>query len=364
MDIRKFAAAASFATGAALALAPFASADPGAGAAAATDPVTSLFSGEAASLNSQFELDAALVGDSGDITKATAANPFDLITSTDISTVQGSGTTPFDYLIYGVDPAKAGLAGDPGSYNIFNGAEAKFIDAYNETLYGLANNNAVDPNASDFIGSASSIANAAGMDNATDAAQYYFNFGLGDLEGYLGIFPTAAPGAAAAATDPVTSLFSGEAASLNSQFELDAALVGDSGDITKATAANPFDLITPTDISTVQGSGTTPFDYLIYGVNPSEAGLAGDPGSYNIFNGAEAKLIDAFNETVYGLANSNAVDPNAADFIGSASSIAEAAGMANATDAAEYYFNFALGDLEGFLGIFPSAATDVASSLF
>jgi hypothetical protein len=192
MDIRKIAVLGSFAAGAALALAPLASADP-----AATDPVTSILSGEIASLNSMFVTDADLAGDNADLQAPTATDPFEMINPTDVGTVQGTGTTPFDYLIYGVDPAKAGLAGDPGSYNLLNGAEAKFDDAFNAELYGLANGGAVDPNAADFIGSASSITTATEMASAAAEAQYFFNFGLGDLEGFLGIFPQEAATAAA-----------------------------------------------------------------------------------------------------------------------------------------------------------------------
>jgi hypothetical protein len=180
MKFRKIAVLGSFAAGAALALAPVASAD----------DLSSVLSGEESLLNGIFVGDAALAGDSGDVTAPTASNPFDIITPADISTVQGDGTTatPFDYLVYGVSPIEAGLASDPGSYNVFNGALTEFSDAYNVEYYALLNNGALDPNAADFIGSASSIDTALGMANATDAAEYFYNFGLGDLEGFFGIF--------------------------------------------------------------------------------------------------------------------------------------------------------------------------------
>jgi hypothetical protein len=96
-----------------------------------------------------------------------------------------SGTpTTLDYELYGVSPiAQAGS--DPGAYEVFNGALGKFDDALNIELYALENGGAIDPNAADFIGSASSIADALGSANATDAAEYFFNFGLGDLEGFF-----------------------------------------------------------------------------------------------------------------------------------------------------------------------------------
>jgi hypothetical protein len=90
--------------------------------------------------------------------------------------------------------------------------------------------------------------------------------------------------------------FASEAASLNSQFEFGALLAGaPSGDIIKGGANSPFDTINPTDVTAVQGDGTTPFDYLIYGVDPTKAALAGDPGSFELFNGAEVRFDDAFN---------------------------------------------------------------------
>jgi hypothetical protein len=200
MNMRKIAVLGSFAAGAALALAPLASADP-----AATDPVTSILSSEESILNGMFVTDADLAGVGSDVAPATPSNPFDTIIPSDVTAVQdGTGatpvTTPFDYLIYGANPTEAGLASDPGSYNVLNGAEAKFDDAFNAELYGLENGGAVDPNAADFIGSASSIADATSMANALDEAEYFFNFGLGDLEGFLGIFPSEAATAA-------TSLF-------------------------------------------------------------------------------------------------------------------------------------------------------------
>ena len=37
----------------------------------------------------------------------------------------------------------------------------------------------------DFIGSESSIDHALGLANATDAAEYFYNFGVGDLSGFF-----------------------------------------------------------------------------------------------------------------------------------------------------------------------------------
>jgi hypothetical protein len=187
MDIRKIAVIGGFTVGAALALGPIAAADP--------TEITTTVDSEISSLNALFTLDTDLAGvPATDVTLANAANPFDIITPADVATVQGTtGTTPFDFLTYGVDPSAAGLASDPGSYNLLNGALGKFDDAFNVELYALENNGALDPNTADFIGSASSINDALGMANATDAAEYFLNFGLGDLQGYFDPSSGASP---------------------------------------------------------------------------------------------------------------------------------------------------------------------------
>jgi hypothetical protein len=180
MIIRKIAVLGSFAAGAALAFAPLAAAD---GGSAAVDPVTSILAGEESSLNSQFEFDALLTGDSGDITQASAANPFDTITPADITTVEGNGTTatPFDDLVYGVDPIKAGISfGDPGSYDVLNGGEIRFDEAYNVLSYALANDGALDPNSADVFG-----ASIPAGDTAAQAFAAFYNDGIGDLSGFF-----------------------------------------------------------------------------------------------------------------------------------------------------------------------------------
>ena len=100
-----------------------------------------------------------------------------------MTTVQGTGTTPFDYLIYGLDPSAAGLSGDPGSYDVFNGALTEFSDALNVELYSLENNGALIP-AADLIGSSTNIADGLA---ATNPAEFFLNFGLGDLQGFFDI---------------------------------------------------------------------------------------------------------------------------------------------------------------------------------
>jgi hypothetical protein len=181
MDIRKIAIVGTFAAGAALALAPLASADP-----AAVDPtlVTSTLDGEVASLNALFLSDATLAGDLSDVNVSTTPGVFDTIISTDVSKVQDSGTTLFDYLVYGVDPLKAGLASDPGAYNVFNGALTEFDNAYNVELYALSNNGALDTTAADYIQN-SALDHALTLGSATAAFDYLYDYGIGDLSGFL-----------------------------------------------------------------------------------------------------------------------------------------------------------------------------------
>lgn len=159
-----------FAVGAALAFAPLASAD----------DLTSVLDSEIASENSLFQLDTTLAGvPSSDYS---VVNGFDTINSNDISAVQGTGTTPFDYLIYGVDPSKAGLATDPASYNDLNGAVTKFDDAFNVLLYAAENKDALIP-ASDLFGNDITNALAGGTD--ASAFEYFYNFAIGDLSGFF-----------------------------------------------------------------------------------------------------------------------------------------------------------------------------------
>jgi hypothetical protein len=188
MDIRKIAVVGGFAVGAALTFAPLASAD------TVGDAVTS----EEALLNSLFVSDATLANVPA--SDYSLVDGFDVIKSADISAVQGTGTTPFDFLTYGLDPNAAGLATDPGSYNVLNGALTEWSDAYNVELYSLLNPNApIDTiPATDLIGSTETIqdAFANGTGSAADVATYFYEFGANDLAGYLDLpsfFPALVP---------------------------------------------------------------------------------------------------------------------------------------------------------------------------
>lgn len=186
MDIRKIAAAAALTAGAAMALSPLAAADP-ADAAAAVDaavvPITSTFTSEVASANSLFQLDALFAGvPSTDY--SVGPQGLDFINVADVTKdAPASGTpTTLDYELFGVKPFTAGVSGDPGAANLFNGADAKFDDAYNVALYSFENNGALDPNAADFFGNLP--ANYV-TDTPAQAFEYFYNFGIGDLSGFF-----------------------------------------------------------------------------------------------------------------------------------------------------------------------------------
>ncbi len=114
MYIRKIAAAAGFACGAALAFAPLA-------AAAPVDPtlVTDTLGSEVSSLNGLFQFDALLAGVPSTDYAATGVNGIDTILTADVSKdVPLSGTpSTLDYELYGVNPFAAGVSGDSSAAN-------------------------------------------------------------------------------------------------------------------------------------------------------------------------------------------------------------------------------------------------------
>lgn len=183
MDIRKIAVAGGFAVGAALAFAPLASAVP------PPDPLVPFVDSEVSSMNSLFQGIAFLTGvPSADYT--VGPQGFDIIKMADVAAVQGNGTTPFDFAIYGVNPTAAGLAGDPGAFTELNGALVNFDDAYNVELFSLFNPTApVDSiPLSDLFGSSGSIAEALATGTTSGAITDFLTDGWNDLLGYFGIF--------------------------------------------------------------------------------------------------------------------------------------------------------------------------------
>jgi hypothetical protein len=85
--------------------------------------------------------------------------------------------------------SRAGNAvSDPGAYDLFNGALARFDDAYNIGLYALENNNALLPVtdfATDLFGNTSSLTTELAGLTASQAVTELLTNGFSDLAGYL-----------------------------------------------------------------------------------------------------------------------------------------------------------------------------------
>ena len=126
MNIRKIAAVGSIVTGAALAFAPL----------AAADDLTTTVDSEIASLNSIFESEVAVAGDTADLT-AGGTGVFDTIPLVDAP--DASPLTTLDYELYGplADFAPQPFDALPGAQDVFDGALVEFDDAYN-TLASFA----------------------------------------------------------------------------------------------------------------------------------------------------------------------------------------------------------------------------------
>jgi hypothetical protein len=289
MKIRKIAAAATFATGAALAFAPLASAD------------TALLDSEISSQNSLFDFYALLAGDT--VTKATTPTGFDSVPLSDVPQATDFGqVTTLDTDLYGTNPILAGISGDSGPYSEFNGALTQFYNAYDVAAYAAQNGNVLDTTQGDYIEN-NALNHALTLGTPQAAEQYLYNFGLGDLKGYDGDFTPTASG-----PGDIDPTISGEISSLNSLFELDGHLAGVYGDIvpegSKAFGVG-FDTIPTGDLNAT-------FNDLVTGA----AGPSGDPGSYDVMNGALTEFYNAFNVEDYSLLNSGALLP-AVDVFGS-----------------------------------------------
>jgi hypothetical protein len=174
MDIRKIAVVGGFAVGAALTLAPLASAD----------SLTTTVDSEIASLNSLFTADttAALVP-AADVTGG-ATGVFETIAAGDVATVEAN--TTFDDLVYGFNPSN--LTGDPGAYDVLNGAVAKFDDALNIGVYALENGGSNIPLAdvgADLFGISGATATTLAGETATAAITTLLGDSYSDLLGYF-----------------------------------------------------------------------------------------------------------------------------------------------------------------------------------
>ena len=180
MEIRKIAVVGGFAVAAALTSAPLASAD----------DLTTTVDSEIASLNSIFESDAAIAGDSADVVTG-GTGVLDTIPVADapdvapVTTLDQELYGPLASFLIGVDnPISAApyLDPAPGAQDVFNGALVEFDDAYNtlaSLLLGDVFTGDVIPT-TDLIGLADQ-----GLDDGTlaDPALFasFVNTGLTDL---------------------------------------------------------------------------------------------------------------------------------------------------------------------------------------
>jgi hypothetical protein len=178
MNLRKIAVVGGFAVGAALTLAPLASADN-------TTDLTSAVSSEITSLNSMFTSDADLFGVGKDLIGPSAGQPFETISL--VGAPDSAPFNSFDYFLYGLDPA-TNAKDDPGAYELFNGALSRFDDAYNIGLYALENNGALLPAAdyaTDLFGNTASLTTELSGLTATQAVTDLLGNGFTDLLGYF-----------------------------------------------------------------------------------------------------------------------------------------------------------------------------------
>jgi hypothetical protein len=319
MNIRKIAAAATFATGAAMAFAPLAAAD-----------VTPVVDSEISAENSLFDYYALLAGDT--VTHATTPGGFDSVPSVDVPQATDFGhVTTLETELYGANPIVAGISGDTGPYSEFNGALTQFYNAYDVALYASENNGALDTNTGDYIEN-NALNHALTLVTPTAAENYLLGFGQGDLNGYDAIF---APSATSAGD--IHPELANEIVQLNNLFELDGKLAGVFGDIaphaaTVAEGTNvTFDTIPVGDLNAT-------FNDLVTGA----AGPSGDPGSYDVFNGALSEFFNASNVELYSLLNNGALLPVAEiignnDFTGSISTVVGEYLQAGVSDLAGYF---------------------------
>jgi hypothetical protein len=177
MDIRKIAMVGGFAVAAALTSAPLASAD----------DLTTTVDSEIASLNSLFASEAAIAGDSADVT-AGGTGVLDTILPADapdaapLTTLDYELYGPFASLLIGVDNPISDapfLDPAPGAQDVFSGALVEFDDAYNTLVNLFVGGDETIPVA-DLIGAADQALDVSG---ATDAGLFgsFVDTGLADL---------------------------------------------------------------------------------------------------------------------------------------------------------------------------------------
>jgi hypothetical protein len=182
MNIRKIAVVGGFAVAAALTSAPLASAD----------DLTTTVDSEIASLNSTFESEAAIAGDSADVTSG-GTGVFDTILPADapdvapLTTLDQELYGPLASLLIGLDNPISDapyLDPAPGAQDVFNGALVEFDDAYNALAYLFVGDDDVIP-ASDLIGLADQTLAEGGT--LTDAGLFgtFLDTGLADILAFL-----------------------------------------------------------------------------------------------------------------------------------------------------------------------------------
>lgn len=357
MKVRKVATAAGLATGAAITFAPLASAAP-----ADLIDFDSINASQISSLNSLFEFGAQLTGvpDSAYDSYGgfLAINPGDVAEYAPklVDPADAAQLTGLEYYLYGVDPIEAGISGQSGAYNVLNGAAIQFADAYNATLYGLVNPNEVVP-ADIFIGSEANVAAALASDNP---AVWFYDRAIGDLGGYfqqdLSFLQIPVDNASdAASTVDFSAILDSEISSLNSIFDSGALLSGVPADAIGTDAAGFSTVPAEFAPQVTDPADLTAFSYFLYGVNPIDAGIASDPGSYVVFNGALTEFYDAFNVGLYALFNGGDLVPaaDASDFLfGSAGTIADAlADGATVSSAITDFLTNGFADLAGYFDL-------------
>ena len=350
MRVRKTAAVAGLATGAAIAFAPLASAVP-------TDLIDfdSINSSEIASLNSLFTLGAQFTGVPDTAYSAATPGGFLAIDPEDLAAYAPHLTDPADagqvtgleYYLYGLNPIAAGISSDSGAYNVFNGAAIQFADSYNATLYGLFNPGETAP-ADIFIGSDTNVAAALATDNP---AVYFYNFAIGDLSGYFQQdlsalqIPVADALPGAAGDIDFTSILTSEVSGLNSFFNLAADFAGVSGDVVPGSGDLPFDTLPIGDTNDI-------FNTLIFGFNPDSVTEGTVIGSYHVLNGALTQFSDAYNVGLYALLSGGELVPtdNYSDFLfGAEASILDAiGGDATVSSAITDFLSNGFADIAGY----------------
>jgi hypothetical protein len=185
MKFGKIALFSGFAVAAALASAPLASAD----------DFTSIVDSDIASLNSIFESEASIAGDSGDVTTGGTGVldtilPADAPVTAPLTTLDYELYGPLASLLIGVDNPVSGdpfLDPAPGAQDVANGALVEFDDAFNALVYEFVNDEALIPT-TDLIGAADQAADvAAAGDGSSEVDLFgaFLNTGLDDLFPYL-----------------------------------------------------------------------------------------------------------------------------------------------------------------------------------